>query len=101
MVAALVALRVASRHFGAGWAWPVLAPPILAAAAGAAAIVALQRPLGGLRAGGQLAVLVPVYVVSAIASVRFTFPDVLVAILSRLHGGAVLLRWLALRPSTA
>ena len=101
LVAGLVALRVAARHFGAGWGWPVLAPPLMAAAAGAAATLALRAPLDGLRAGVQLTIMLPTFAVAAIASLRVAFPGALRDILSRLRGGAVLLRWLALRPSTA
>ncbi len=100
VAAGLVALGVASRHLANGWAWSVLAPGGVAAAAGAAAVLALRTPLGAARPGIQLAIMMPAFFVAALAGLRAGFPAVLRGTVGRLRGGPTLLGWLGLRHST-
>ena len=101
LTAGLVALQVASAHFARRWAWAVLAAPVAAASAGAAAARFAQHELAATRPGAQLVLLIPAFGLAALLTLRLCFPRVLLDILTRLRGGAVLLRWLALRPSSA
>ncbi|MBI3790168.1 MAG: oligosaccharide flippase family protein [Gemmatimonadetes bacterium] len=100
LVAGVLAIGVASRHLRASWAWDVFAPGLAAAAGGAAAVLALKGTLVARPAGVQLAVGAPAFLLAALGTLRVGFPGVLRNIVGRLKGGPVLLRWLALRPST-
>jgi O-antigen/teichoic acid export membrane protein len=99
LVAGAFALLTAARHLGRGWAWSVLAPGGVAAAAGAAAVLALRTPLGDMRAGVQLAVMLPSFLLAAVIGLRAGFPSVLRATFGRVRGGPALLGLLGLRPS--
>lgn len=96
--AAVVGCLVAARHLAAGWAWSILAPALTAAGAGAAAVLAVVPHTATWPEGARLAVHLPLYLVAAAVGLRLAFPAVLQSTVGRVRGGAVLLRWLALRP---
>ncbi len=99
LAAGLIALLAASRHLTRDWAWSVLAPGGVAAAAGASAIFALRTPLGAMRPGAQLAIMLIAFLAAALVGLRVGFPSVLLGTLGRLRGGQTLLGWLGLRQS--
>ena len=99
LAAGALALGVAARHLTRRWGWDAVAPSGVAAASGAATLLALRPLVSTARPGAQLGVLVPAFLLAAILGLRVAFPHVLRDILVRLKGGSVLLRWLALRHS--